>query len=93
MKLLIRQPKQKRLSQEKGPLCKHKFIFHNMLTNNMITCYLTCLFFRSRPSPNKKIVKKLLLEDTATEDGGCEHDSPKPRYLLAANYLVLQKCI
>lgn len=34
---------------------------------------------RSRPSPNKKIVKMLLLEeDTATEDGGCEHDIPKP---------------
>ncbi|XP_039817041.1 uncharacterized protein LOC120679501 [Panicum virgatum] len=33
----------------------------------------------SHPSPNKKIVRKLLLEDdTASEDSGHEHDSPKP---------------
>lgn len=41
--------------------------------------------FRSRPSPNKKIARKLLLEeDNGSEDGGCEHTTPKPRYLLVA---------
>jgi len=41
----------------------------------------------SRPSPSKKIAKKLLLDEHAeNEDDGCVHDTAKPRYALATNF-------
>jgi hypothetical protein len=46
-----------------------------MLNNNLIW-----KMFISHPSPNKKIARKLLLdEDTENEDDGCVLDTPKPR--------------
>ena len=58
-----------------------------LISCQIIISYLTCLIFRSRPSPSKKIAKKLLLDEHAeNEDDDCGHDTAKPRYALATNF-------
>ena len=66
------------------PLLTNLFFF---VTCQIIILYLTCTIFRSRPSPSKKITRKLLLdEDNEDEDDGCVHDTSKARYALATNF-------
>ena len=65
--------------------CQHRFVF--LISCQIIISYLTCLIFRSRLSPRKKIAKKLLLDEHAeNEDDACGHDTAKPRYALATNF-------